>query len=100
MPVPPGKLTKELMAKKSFAIGALGSGSDYSPFIQHIGVPSFDLSFGGEDAGGDYHSIYDSYDDYRRFKDPSFQYGVTLAKTAARMTLRMAAASMLPSHPR
>ncbi len=91
-----GKLSKELLGRKTFAIGGLGSGSDYSPFIQHIGVPSIDLSFGGEDAGGDYHSIYDSYDDYRRFKDPGFQYGVILAKTAGRTILRMADAPLLP----
>jgi N-acetylated-alpha-linked acidic dipeptidase len=91
-----GKLSKELVDRKTFPIGALGSGSDYSPFIQHIGIPSFDLSFGGEDPGGDYHSIYDSYDDYRRFKDPGFQYGVVLAKTAGRVMLRMADAPLLP----
>lgn len=91
-----GKLNKELLGRKTFTIGALGSGSDYSPFIQHIGVPAIDLSFGGEDAGGDYHSIYDSYDDYRRFKDPGFQYGVVLARTAGRTILRMADAPLLP----
>ncbi len=91
-----GKLTKELVDRKTFPLGALGSGSDYSPFIQHIGIPSFDLSFGGEDPGGDYHSIYDSYDDYRRFKDPGFQYGVALARTAGRVMLRMADAPLLP----
>jgi N-acetylated-alpha-linked acidic dipeptidase len=74
----------------------LGSGSDYSPFLQHLGIPSFNLGFGGEDPGGEYHSIYDSYDDYRRFKDPSFQYGVALAETAGRTTLRMADATVLP----
>jgi N-acetylated-alpha-linked acidic dipeptidase len=91
-----GKLKKDLLAKKPFTIGALGSGSDYSPFLQHLGIPSFNLGFGGEDPGGEYHSIYDSYDDYRRFKDPSFQYGVALAKTAGRTTLRMADATLLP----
>ena len=90
------KLKKELFQKKTFTIGALGSGSDFSPFLQHLGIPSFNLGFGGEDPGGDYHSIYDSYDDYRRFKDPGFQYGVTLAKTAGRTTLRMADAPHLP----
>ena len=90
------KAKKELMGKKMISIGALGSGSDYSPFIQHIGVPSFNLGFGGEDPGGEYHSIYDSYDDYRRFKDPSFIYGVTLAKTAGRMALRLSDAEALP----
>jgi N-acetylated-alpha-linked acidic dipeptidase len=91
-----GKLKKDLLAKKPFTLGALGSGSDFSPFLQHLGIPSFNLGFGGEDPGGEYHSIYDSYDDYRRFKDPSFQYGVALAKTAGRTTLRMADAALLP----
>jgi N-acetylated-alpha-linked acidic dipeptidase len=91
-----GRLKKDLFQKKPFTIGAMGSGSDYSPFIQHLGIPSFDLGFGGEDPGGEYHSIYDSYDDYRRFKDPSFQYGVALAETAGRTTLRMADANLLP----
>ena len=77
------KNVKELMNKKTMSIGAMGSGSDYSPFIQHIGVPSLNVGFGGEDGGGEYHSIYDSYDDYRRFKDPKFEYELTLAKTAA-----------------
>ena len=91
-----GKLKKELFQKKPFTIGALGSGSDYSPFLQHLGIPCFNLGFGGEDPGGEYHSIFDSYDDYRRFKDPSFQYGVALAQTAGRTTLRMADATLLP----
>jgi N-acetylated-alpha-linked acidic dipeptidase len=86
----------ELSGKKSLSIGAMGSGSDFSPFIQHAGIPSINLGFGGEDAGGEYHSIYDSYDDYRRFKDPGFEYGVALAKAAGRMTLRMANAWQLP----
>ena len=90
------KTTRELMSKKTISIGALGSGSDFSPFIQHLGIPSVNLGFGGEDPGGEYHSIYDSYDDYRRFKDPTFVYGVTLAKTAGRITLRMADADLLP----
>jgi len=90
------RLKKELFGKKSLALGALGSGSDFSPFLQHIGVPSLNLGFGGEDPGGEYHSIYDSYDDYRRFKDPGFQYGVALAKTAGRTSLRMADAPKLP----
>jgi len=91
-----GRLKKELFQKKTISIGAMGSGSDYSPFIQHLGIPCLDFGYGGESAGGEYHSIYDSYDDYRRFKDPSFQYGVALAKTAGRTTLRMADAGLLP----
>jgi N-acetylated-alpha-linked acidic dipeptidase len=87
---------ENLLTEKVFHIGALGSGSDYSPFIQHIGVPSIDLGYGGEDPGGEYHSIYDSYDDYRRFKDPGFVYEVTLSRTAGRTMLRLADADLLP----
>ncbi len=90
------KKQKELLAKKTMPLGALGSGSDYSPFIQHLGIPSFNLGFGGEDPGGEYHSIYDSYHDYATFKDPTFAYGVALAKVAGRTTLRMADAELLP----
>ncbi|MFI5152298.1 MAG: transferrin receptor-like dimerization domain-containing protein [Chitinophagales bacterium] len=90
------KSKKELMERKSFDLGAMGSGSDYSPFIHHIGISSLDLGFGGEDGGGEYHSIYDSYDDYSRFKDPGFVYGAVLAKTAGRIMMRMAEARLLP----
>ena len=87
---------KEAMGKTTFTVEAMGSGSDYSSFIQHLGVPSLDLGYGGENGGGEYHSIYDSYDDYRRFKDPTFTYGVALSKTAGRAALRMADADLLP----
>lgn len=90
------KAKKEILAKKNMSIGALGSGSDYSPFIQHLGIASLNIGFGGEDAGGEYHSIYDSYDHYKRFKDPKFDYGVALAKTAGRTTMRLANADVLP----
>lgn len=90
------KAIKETLAENNFPVGAMGSGSDYSAFIQHAGIPSLSIGYGGEDGGGEYHSIYDSYDDYRRFKDPTFAYGVTLAKTAGRAALRMAEADVLP----
>lgn len=90
------KAKKEAITKKTLTLGALGSGSDYSPFIQHLGIPSLNLGFGGENGGGEYHSIYDSYDHYKRFKDPKFEYGVTLAKTAGRATMRLANAEVLP----
>ena len=79
-----------------FKLSALGAGSDYSPFFQHLGIASFDLGFGGENGGGEYHSIYDSYDHYTRFKDPGFRYGIALAQVAGRTTLRMANAEYLP----
>ncbi len=90
------KLKKELLAKKTFTLAALGSGSDFSPFAQHVGIPCINLGFGGEDNGGEYHSVYDSYDLYKRFKDPDFGYGVVLAKTAGHTTLRFANAETLP----
>lgn len=79
-----------------FALYALGSGSDYTPFIQHAGIASLNLGFGGENAGGEYHTIYDTYAHFKRFKDPDMSYGVALAKTAGRITLRLANAEILP----
>ena len=90
------KAKKEELNKKELNLSALGSGSDYSSFLQHIGIPSLDLGFGGEDDGGEYHSIYDSYDHYARFKDPGFNYGIALSKTAGHAALRMANADVLP----
>lgn len=89
-------LKKTLLRKDTLALGALGTGSDYSAFLQHLGIPSLNLAFGGEDEGGEYHSIYDSYDNYIRFKDKDFRYGVALAKTAGRAVLRLADAEVLP----
>jgi N-acetylated-alpha-linked acidic dipeptidase len=78
-------------------IGALGSGSDYTAFIDHLGIASLNLSFTGEDdTDGVYHSAYDSYDHFSRFGDPGFVYGVALAKTAGRLVLRTANADVLP----
>lgn len=87
---------KEALHSKTFEVGAMGSGSDYSAFIQHAGIPSLSIGYGGENGGGEYHSIYDSYDDYRRFKDPGFVYCLALAQTAGRAVLRMADADLLP----
>ena len=87
---------KRIWNEKELKLDAMGSGSDYSSFIQHAGIPSLNLGFGGEDEGGEYHSIYDSYSLYEKFKDPGFQYGVTLAETAGHAILRMADADGLP----
>jgi N-acetylated-alpha-linked acidic dipeptidase len=84
------------MNEKEMKLGAMGSGSDYSSFIQHAGIPSLNLGFGGEGSGGEYHSIYDSYHDFITFKDPGFKYEVALAQTAGRAVLRMANADVLP----
>jgi N-acetylated-alpha-linked acidic dipeptidase len=90
------KAKKENMAKKSMSIGALGSGSDYSAFLQHAGIPSLNIYYGGENAGGEYHTAYDSYDYYSRFGDPGFSYGSALSQTIGRAVLRMANADTLP----
>ncbi len=77
-------------------LGALGSGSDYTPFLQHLGINSVNLGFEGESHYGVYHSAYDSFDHFRRFVDPKFEYGVTLAKVAGRIMLRAAQADLIP----
>ncbi|MDQ2746530.1 MAG: folate hydrolase, partial [Acidobacteriota bacterium] len=87
---------KEAKDRADLRIDALGSGSDYTPFLQHLGIASINLGYGGEDGGGSYHSIYDSYDHYTRFGDPNFDYGIALAQTAGRMTIRLANADVLP----
>ena len=76
---------------------ALGSGSDFTPFLQHLGVNSLNLEFEGEDQYGVYHSAYDSFDHFRRFVDPTFEYGVALAEVAGRMVLRASQAQLLPA---
>lgn len=81
----------------SYHIGALGSGSDYTSFVQHGGIAALNLGYGGEDASGSYHSMFDSFAEYTRFKDGrDFAYGVTLSKTAGRIVLRFADADVLP----
>ena len=87
---------KELENNKNLEIGAMGSGSDYTPFLQHLGIASLNLGYGGEEEGGVYHSVYDSYDHYIRFGDPTFEYGVALAKTAGRAVMRLADSEILP----
>ena len=86
----------ELMGNKNIKLGALGAGSDWSGFLQFLGISSMNIGFGGEGDGGEYHSIYDSYDHFVRFTDPGFQYEVALAKTAGRAMMRMANADVLP----
>lgn len=90
------KAKQAAMQEKELHLGAMGSGSDYSSFIQHLGIPALNIGFGGEDPGGEYHSIYDSYDHYSRFKDPGFNYGVALGQLNGRIVLRMADDEQLP----
>jgi len=87
---------KDVRDRRDLRISALGSGSDYTPFLQHLGIASLNIGYGGEDDGGEYHSIYDSFDLYTRFKDPTFEYGIALAQTVGRAELRLAEADVLP----
>jgi len=78
-------------------IRALGSGSDYTPFLQHLGLTALNIEYHGEDdQAGVYHSSYDSFDHYVRFGDPGFTYGVAEAETVGHVVLRMADAEVLP----
>ena len=87
---------KELRERPDLRIGALGSGSDYTPFLQHLGIASLSIGFGGENGNGIYHSIYDSFAHYTRFNDPKFEYGVALARVGGRTVLRLAEADVAP----
>jgi N-acetylated-alpha-linked acidic dipeptidase len=87
---------KEYRDHELIRLDALGSGSDYTPFIQHLGIASLNTGYGGEGGGGSYHSIYDSFDHYTRFNDTTFQYGIAQAQTNGRLMLRLANADVLP----
>jgi N-acetylated-alpha-linked acidic dipeptidase len=87
---------KALRERDNLRLDALGSGSDYTPFLQHAGIASLNIGYGGEGEYGVYHSAYDSFDHYLRFGDPKFDYGIVQAKTTGRMVLRLANAEALP----
>jgi N-acetylated-alpha-linked acidic dipeptidase len=75
-------------------IGTLGSGSDYTPFIQHLGVPSTDI--GSEGPYGVYHSTFDDYTWFTKFADPTFVYEQQQARVFGLEVLHMADAEVLP----
>ena len=93
------EMRKDLREKKRFEIDALGSGSDFTPFLQHLGIASLNVGYSGEDAGGVYHSIYDDFAWYTRFSDTDFAYGRTLAQTIGTALIRLADADVLPFDP-
>jgi len=74
----------------------LGDGSDYTAFQDHVGIPSLDIGFGGEDEGDQYHSIYDDFYWYTHFSDTDFSYGRALAQTAGTAIMRVADSDLLP----
>ena len=87
---------QEARERPDLRIGALGSGSDYGAFVDHLGIASLNLGYGGEDGGGIYHSIYDDFYWYTHFGDTSFVYGRALAQTAGTAVMRLADAELLP----
>ena len=82
------------VAESGVRIGDLGSGSDYTPFIQHLGVPSTDISSGG--AYGVYHSVFDNFQWFMENADPNFVYEQQQARVFGLEVLNMADADVLP----
>ena len=82
--------------REDLRIGALGSGSDYTAFLDHLGIASLNLGYGGEDGGGIYHSIYDDFYWYTHFADTDFRYGRALSQTIGLAVMRLADADLLP----
>jgi N-acetylated-alpha-linked acidic dipeptidase len=87
---------KELRGRADLRIGALGSGSDYTAFLDHLGVASLNLAYGGEGEAGNYHSVYDDFYWYTHFSDTDFVYGRALSQTGGTAVLRLANADLLP----
>lgn len=87
---------QEIRQRPDLHLGALGSGSDFTPFLQHVGVASLDIGFGGEDGGGIYHSVYDDFYWYTHFADTTFVYERALAQTGGTAMMRLADADLLP----
>ncbi len=86
----------EIRQRPDLRIEALGSGSDYTPFLQHLGIASLDLGYGGESGGGVYHSVYDDFYWYSHFGDTTFEYGRVLSETIGTAVMRLADAELLP----
>jgi N-acetylated-alpha-linked acidic dipeptidase len=93
----PADKKAEFRTRPDLRIGALGSGSDYTAFIDHLGIASIDLGYGGEGGGGGvYHSIYDDFYWYTHFADTDFVYGRALSQTVGTAVIRLADAALLP----
>ncbi|MEE9262902.1 MAG: M28 family metallopeptidase [Vicinamibacteria bacterium] len=89
---------EKIEKRADLALSALGSGSDYTAFLDHLTVASLNFGFGGASNGGVYHSVYDSFDWYNRFSDTTFEYGRALSQFVGTTILRLADATVLPFH--
>ena len=87
---------KDYLERSNVRIDPLGAGSDYTAFIDHLGIAAYDIGFNGEGVGGEYHTCFDTYDHFSRYIDPEHDYGVTLAQVCGRIALRLADADILP----
>ena len=87
---------QELRQRKDIRIGISGGGSDHAGFQNFLGIAVVDASFGDEDGGGIYHSIYDDFYWYTHFSDTDFVYGRTLSQFNGSMIMRLADADLLP----
>jgi len=87
---------KEARQRADLRMDPLGSGSDYTAFVDHLGIASLNVGYGGEDDGGIYHSIYDDFYYYTHFSDTDFAYGKTLSQTLGSAMMRVADADLLP----
>ncbi len=87
---------RELRQRADMRINALGSGTDFTGFIDHLGIATLDMAYGGEDEQGIYHSIYDDFYWYTHFSDTDFVYGRALAQTVGTSVMRLADAEVLP----
>ncbi len=87
---------KEIRERTDLRVEPLGSGSDFTTFLQHDGIASLNIGFGGEDEGGIYHSIYDDFYWYTHFSDTDFVYGRALAQAGGSAVMRLADADLLP----
>ena len=99
---PPGEPTisresgQKMESAEALPLGPLGSGSDFTAFLDHLGIASLDFSYCCESDYGVYHSAYDSVAHFQRFVDPTYEYGITQAQTSGRVVLRLANADVLP----
>ncbi|MGA7683913.1 MAG: transferrin receptor-like dimerization domain-containing protein [Terriglobales bacterium] len=87
---------QELRQRADLRIEALGSGTDYTAFLDHLGIATLDLAYEGEDREGIYHSVYDDFYWYTHFSDRDFIYGRALAQTVGSSVMRLADAEVLP----
>jgi len=87
---------KELRDRADLRIDALGSGTDFTAFLDHVGIATLDLAYEGETEQGIYHSIYDDFYWYTHFSDSDFVYGRALSQTVGTAVMRLADAEVLP----